>query len=68
MCVSFFLLYRSPAVWETEKRESIQPPLLLGFLRRRVNPRAANGGGAWIHALVLFIQPLEVLPCNFWSF
>jgi len=46
---------------EEEKRLS-QIPLFSSCLRRRVNPRAASGGGAWEDAPPLFQRPETFQP------
>jgi len=50
-CVSLFLLQvtMEPTTGREEKRggNRYRPPCLRGFLRRRMNPRVASGGGAW---------------------
>jgi hypothetical protein len=40
------------------REEVVLDPLLAWiFLRRRVNPRAASGGGMWRRRATMFLQP-----------
>jgi len=51
-----------PAEKGKGKEAERDPPVFWPFSRRRVNPRAASGGGAWEDALPLFLRFQKDFP------
>jgi len=63
-----FLLQVEVAVTAGEEEGRISPCCL--FFRRRVNPRAARGGGAWNNAPPLFLLSFgfaKLVPALLWT-
>ena len=57
-----------PAEKGKEKEAEPDPPVFRPFSRRRVNPRAASGGGTWEDAPPVFMLFQKGFPALLWTF